>query len=308
MNIKKVVLAQCLLLIALQEIRAQGCSDAGVCTLGGNSRYKMSDSSQYKRAMNISVQAALAQGENATWLQTTSLGFGLSLSKRVSASVELPYTVAFGKLLTRSGLGDIALATNYLVYQKNHFYWNALLGFKIPTGDANAKKDGRSLPMPYQTTQGTFDILLRSDFTYRSWLFVVGYQHAFNGNNNGYTKKLWEGIEYGESYFESNQLMRGDDLIFRVQKSFMWNNTKILLSILPIIRLQEDRMKDLQGNVVSIKNSNGLTLNGTFFLEQRITSHWNIKAGYAAPFRVRPVRPDGLTKSRTFIIGISWEG
>ena len=74
--------------------------------------------------------------------------------------------------------------------------------------------------------------------------------------------------------------------------------------LLPIFHLGEDEYTDVDGVVQSIAGSDGLTLNGTVFLDYQLGSGNALEFSIGFPFIVREARPDGLTRS--FVLGIGY--
>lgn len=79
--------------------------------------------------------------------------------------LKVPYLSVSGNLGSTSGLGDPALTASYAFIKKDEERLDGLVGVKVPSGDANTRSAGLSLPMPYQTSLGTTDLLL--GITYR---------------------------------------------------------------------------------------------------------------------------------------------
>jgi hypothetical protein len=153
--------------------------------------------------------------------------------------------------------------------------------------------------MAYQTSLGTYDIILGAQYLYRSWDFYVAYQHPFGSNQNQYVNPPGE-TDDSKLYFESANLKRGDDLALRVQKTFLVkNNQSLQPGVLSIYRIQESEITKFDRNVV-LDGSSGLTLNLYLTYAKKLKGDAMVYLTGAFPVIDRDYRADGLT--RNFVI------
>ena len=135
--------------------------------------------------------------------------FGKSIKiikNKLYAQLKLPYTFVSGKLASINGLSDITFSLSYIVFSKAQSNLNLTGGVKLPTNGANIYKDDLPLPMVYQTSLGSTDVLIGAKYNIRKWDFTCGYQHAFNANKNEYLHStVSDNITYN-NYFQSNLL------------------------------------------------------------------------------------------------------
>ncbi len=245
-------------------------------------------------------------GEKQTLVNTIMFDQKISVFKdKGQLVIRLPFHYIYGKLGQTYGLGDVSLGLSYNYLVKSELIGSFIIGGKLPSNDANKTKDGKGLPMVYQTSLGTYDLMLGLNMIYKKWNFGFGYQKPFGENDNTYLRSMWSSENDDNNYFESNHLKRGDDLLLRVNRIFVTKNKKnqFNTSLLSLYRLQKDQIM-VNGKDQSIDNSDGLTINinlgFTKFLEN--TDKISISAG--APLITREVRPDGLT--RTFVLSITY--
>ncbi|MDX2195251.1 MAG: hypothetical protein NW207_02445 [Cytophagales bacterium] len=309
---------------------AQGCSDAGFCTLGA-----MKPNQAYSKKINIrvrSIEVSVYYGESRHGLQNVALNgdVNIGISKKFTAQIKLPYQYLKGKLATKDGVGDVSLAVSYNLVGKETYQINLSLGGKIPTGAADAtvaddsagvKIKNRALPMYYQTTLGTYDILGGISLITRGWLFATGFQYDITENKNDFLWGRWNGSSsksISDNYAKSRQLHRGFDVMWRIEKNLRFSNWNAYLGLLWIHRITKDTFLDVDNKRREIEGSDGAAVTLLGGLGYRFDVHWGIKllGGYGLMDRAYtqyktpainqattdPVKknPDGL--SRAFVI------
>jgi hypothetical protein len=297
-----------LALLLLHNVRSQGCSDAGACSIGG---LKNEGKDQY-----IALNTSYAVGEQNVHIISPQLEAVFKLGKRSSVQVKLPYIFTSGNLASTNGVGDITAVYSYRYYDKNKWQLGLNIGFKYGVNDANKKKplfytsrpmtSDYSYPMPYQTSLGTHDLLIGFDARFRArWMFGLALQlPVYQFNHNGFDTAIFYPSETKEKqYFTSAKLLRRPDLVFRLDRKFILHKKLALTAgVLPIYHLGHDRFTDRTGVDHALSGSKGLTLNLTGGLSYKASDHFSIILRYASPVIVRKVRPDGLT--RHFVTGL----
>ncbi|MFE3868464.1 hypothetical protein ACFX5E_10325 [Flavobacterium sp. LS2P90] len=278
---------------------AQGCSDAGICSIGNSFR-----SSEKEFRNNIQMAAFFGAGEADVTYFSPIISYGRKINEHFSWSSKVTVSAANGSFGTRSAFGDAFLVGNYTFNAKNNTQWSVLLGSKIPFTSANLKINGFSLPLDYQSSLGTFDFFLGTNLNYKKWDFNATIQiPVFNNNKNSYF------AEYSgtENFPTTNLFERQADALFRTTYTIKTANDKITFkpNVLFIYHLGEDSFENIFGKRETIKGSDGLTLNGNLITNYKINKQNSIELSIAAPFVVRDVRPDGLTRS--FVLGIQYQ-
>ena len=247
-------------------------------------------------------------GDNKTSIIIPQLDANVMLVKqKLFAQLKLPYMFISGKLGSVNGVGDPTFSLSYVAKEKGRTILSFTAGAKVPSNKANASKDSLALPMTYQTSLGSSDILLGARYKYNKWDISLAYQHAFNANENGYMHV--SGIDSTSTYnkyFESNKLKRADDLAFRLNRDFKYKKAVAAVGLLFIYHMQNDVITNAAGQKVQATGSQGLTLNMNLAGAVRASDHIEFNYVVAAPAVVRKARPDGLTRSMVFILGFKY--
>ena len=287
-----------IMLCSTQDGNAQGCSDAGFCTTG-NLRPLASDSLAVKN-QQLSLIIANGIGDEGVYVLTPALQYENRLNKSWSLQAKLTSNYASGNLGTAFGLGDVILSTTYTKKAKNNWEGSFLLGTKLPLNLSDLSIDNKPLPMQYQSSLGTVDLIAGMSFTNGKWFLATAVQQPLTGTNrNTFLPAYWNTNEALE-YPSTNDFDRRGDVLLRVgydvRKS---ERMKINLGLLSIYHLGKDTYID--GNIsnrpIKIDGSEGLTLNGTFAFRYKAGEKFDIGLSGGAPFIVRDVRPDGLTRA-----------
>lgn len=287
----------------------QGCSDAGFCTMGA-----MRPNQHFLKKANIALKSIelteyLGITRFNVYSISTILDANIGITPKWSVQFKLPYTFVFGDLGRLSGLGDISLSATRNVWATEKQQLNVTIGTKIPTGDANKpSSDGKPLPMYYQTTLGTYDIVFGLSWITKGWLLATGYQQSLNPVNNTFT---W-GARNGQSNFNeasvypvSNGLERGKDVMFRVEKNVRWAKFNAYVGLLPIYRFTKDKVIK-NGQTVEVSGSDGLAMTLLIGAGYRFNYTSGIK--FLSGFRLveRATNPDGLSRENVFTIGYEY--
>lgn len=301
------------------HLMAQGCSDAGVCAAGPIGELSITDSAATLQdpphMFRLTFSYAIGE-QNTTILQVVP-EIALGLTGRWGLQFRMPYMSATGNLGSNSGIGDPVVTTSYAFVKDGTRRLEAIVGAKFPANKADAEVDGKPLPMPYQTSLGTTDLLLGVNFRSKRWNTALAYQHVLtNGNANGFRHSAWPGNEDAEGYFESWELDRADDAVARLQYAIPIKRLTLQLGLLGIYHVAMDsRLAVAEPSVWSndtttyrftITGSDGLTLNLTVDARYKLYDHWALELAYGSPLLTREVRPDGLTRSLVLNAGLAY--
>ncbi len=298
----KVSLVVIFILLALKGLQGQGCSDAGACSIG--SLYPMDSLDQDPDGphVKLSFDQNIGLGEKFTFISQTSLSVEHRPWKNFSYLVRVPYIVASGNIGNANGIGDVLVSMIWRAFHVEGSELGVLGGARLRSNKANLSFGGNPLPMAYQTSLGTYDIIAGIQYIWESWDFYMAFQHPFGRNQNEYLNNPAETDE-SKLYFESAWLKRGDDLAFRVRKGFELKNQRILQAgALAIYRLQESEIIR-NDKAVRINNSSGLTLNLYATYSGRLIGKSTFQLTAAFPVIDRDYRADGLT--RNFVINLT---
>jgi hypothetical protein len=288
--------------IVLYKLNAQGCSDAGFCTMGA-----MKPDQPFNKKVQLrlrSMEISFYRGETTltpiVYVATADMNF--SLSNKTSFQVKLPYQAITGRLGNTSGLGDISLCITRSLYTNEKFDINLSVGGKIPTNKSDKKSgEGNPLPMYYQTSLGTYDFITGLSLISRNWLFATGIQHPFNKNGNDFLWSNWqsedpEELAYVHEYPRARKLKRGTDVMIRVERNFRFSRMNFSVGLLPIYRINHDQITLANGSVLKPEGAIGLAMSGIVTAGYSFNVRSSIKCLIGRKFVQRENNPDGLTR------------
>lgn len=293
------------LLISLTwlESTAQGCSDAGFCTMGAlKPDQPFNKKMQLKlRSMEVSFYRGTTTTTPVIYVATADLNFGLT--QRSSFQVKLPYlAVRKGNLGEAEGISDLSFCYTRSIITSEQFDVNWSVGAKIPTNTANKKSEkfpGEPLPMYYQTSLGTYDFITGLSMINRQWLLATGIQiPVIHNNDNSFDWTDYPDYpdpSYIETYSQANQLKRGIDVMLRVERNFRFARFNFSIGLLPIYRITNDR---ITLNDVEIKpvGARGLALTGIATGGYNFNVQSGVKVLMGRKITQRDVNPDGLSR------------
>ncbi|MGV3637743.1 MAG: hypothetical protein ACO1NQ_08865 [Flavobacteriales bacterium] len=257
---------------------------------------------------------AIGERSTTVWQLIPEVGF--EITDRWGVQLRVPYMTIDGDLGSNSGLGDPVLTSSYAFIKEDHKRLDGMVGVKLNSGNANDSWDGfsidqvpRSLPMPYQTSLGTTDLLLGVNYRYKRWTGALAWQHVLvQENKNDYSHLNWSDNAVGRTYFESAGLERADDAVARLHYALPIGKFTIQPGVLAIMHLGKDtRERPLTFSTserIAIEGSEGLTLNLTADLRYKLNRSWWLEASVGSPLVVREVRPDGLTRAVVANVGL----
>jgi len=282
------------------SLYAQGCSDAGFCTMGA-----LKPDQPYSKRIAIrlrSMEIGFYRGTTpltpVIYVATADLNFGIN--DKTSFQVKLPYQAVTGQLGKTAGLGDISLCITRNVMKRPTFDIHVSLGAKLATNGADKSEDGFPLPMYYQTSLGSYDVMAGLSLISKRWLFATGIQHPFNQNNNQFLWSAWatstEDQSYIQQYANARELYRGTDVMIRVERNFRFSQWNFSLGILPIYRLNRDVIRDKTGLRVEQPNTTGLALSAIVSAGYNFDVRSGIRLLLGHKLVQRETNPDGLTR------------
>lgn len=273
----------------------QGCSDAGVCTMN-SFKPTNNDSTSKQKTNQIKIGAFLGRADYDITVSGLYLEFNKQFNKKSSADFKLNSLAQSGNNLSNSGLSDVLISANYQVQKKSRI----TLGTKIPLSkadDLNNRRDPYSLPMDYQSSLGTYDIIAGYAHQYKKFQFVLAIQQPITQNKNTFLASGFQNDSVLKSFQSTNNFKRSGDIMVRISHPFkLKENFTLVASALPIYHLQNDKYTNEFGIEKAIEGSQGLTVNGNIYLDYSINPSNNLQFNVGMPFLVRKSRPDGLTR------------
>ena len=276
----------------------QGCSDAGICSVG-----QPFQNEEKTLKNSIEVSAIYGTGDADVTYFSPYISYTRRINERLTLSSKVTFSSANGSFGTRATFGDAYLIGNYTFKEIKSKQWSALLGWKFPFTTSNLKINNFSLPLDYQASLGTFDLFLGTNLNYKKWDFNAAVQiPVFNNNKNSYFSEYSASIDFPST----NLFERKSDALFRTTYTLKTANKKFTFkpNILFIYHLGEDTYETIFGQRETIEGSDGLTINGNIITSYQLNKNSNLELSLASPFVVRDVRPDGLT--RGFVAAVSY--
>jgi len=293
-SIRGLVLIAMWFLLGGAPALAQGCSDAGICTMG-NMRAGAT-TTELQRSINTSLSSSIGIGEQGVTILHVVPEVSVPLFDHGTLRASIPLVRASGSLGTNEGIGDASINYSHSLYRDNGIEMGLTAGARIATGTTDAERSaGKALPMPYQTGLGTTDLVVGLSAVIDQWTFAAGYQRVVvDRNSNTYH-------DDGLGYFTSHQLRRGDDAMLRASRRFDVAGIDLAPSILAIYRVQGDRVMNLD-----VQGSAGLTLNAALAAVAPLSERFFLRLDLASPVVVRKVRADGLTRAFVATLEMSY--
>lgn len=297
----------CMLLITVKmEASAQGCSDAGFCSIGNLAQQK----TNVPNKKHLTVQFPAGIGDEQVFVFSPAIQYDNQLNKKWAIQAKLTANYAEGDLGSAAGLGDVYLSGTYSFPNKeNEWNLSATLGSKLPLDQANLKTNGRSLPMQYQSSLGTIDLIAGVGLSNKKWQVAAGWQQPLTGTNGNNFLPIYFDDNEADKYIPGNDFNRKGDVLLRgLYKWSLSNRFRINGGLLGIYHLGEDTYID--GNIsnepIPIRGSKGLTLNASMAGWYAVSKKITLGLSAAVPLVIRDVRPDGLTRSFVLAPEISW--
>lgn len=283
-------------------VQGQGCSDAGFCTLNGlKATSEDSTDNEYKNHLAIGFSSGAA--DYSISILSAYLEYHHQFSKKFALESKLTGINQKGSSISSTGISDLYLTSNYLLAKKT----TAILGLKVPLNDGNKQSDENlALPMDYQSSLGTLDLILGLRQEIQKLKISIGLQQPLTQNNNQFLSQLYPIDSPLRGFQSTNNYKRSGDVLLRL--SYPFNITKhftVSPSTLFIYHLQEDKFTDILGITQSISGSSGLTFNGTLYLDYNLSKKSALAMNVGKPFITRKSRPDGLT--REYIITLEYK-
>jgi hypothetical protein len=242
----------------------------------------------------MKLGANFGTADNSIGIFGSYVEFNRQISKRIGGDIKLTMLSQSGNNISTVGLSDIFLNVNYEATDPLTF----TVGAKVPLADGNKSKDGLPLPMDYQSSLGTFDLIVGAGYTFRKLQTVIAYQQPITQNNNTFLATQYSSDSPLNTFQSTNQFHRKGDVLLRASYPFqVTRKIAITPSLLPIYHLGDDTYVDEQNTTREIDGSNGLTLNANLYLDFEIGRASAIQVNLGIPFVVREARPDGLTRS-----------
>lgn len=279
------------IIFATLNLKGQGCSDAGFCTIN-DLKPQLSDSISVFNQLKLGVSNGA--GDHSISIIAPYIEYNRQLSKKTGINVKLTALSQRGNGISAYGLSDLFIVSNY----KFSEIIKATAGLKIPLADGNKKKDGLPLPMDYQSSLGTIDVIAGVRAKFKNFELVAAIQQPVTQNKNEFIAEIFSEESILSNFQSTNNYERNGDILLRASYTFKINNEfKISPGLLPIYHLSNDKFTNLNNEVTEIKGSQGLTLNAILYFDYSINQTNSLQLSFGTPLISRDTRPDGLTRS-----------
>ena len=287
---------------------SQGCSDAGFCTMGAmKPDQPFNKKIQLRlRSMEISFYRGTTPKPVTPVIYVATADLNFSLNSKTTFQVKLPFQAVQGQLANTSGLGDISLCITRSLLKKENYDINFSVGGKMPTNNADKNTDGLPLPMYYQTSLGSYDLITGISLISRKWLIATGIQIPLNKNNNQFLWEAWKGTSdeaYIFNYNQARELQRGTDIMFRVERNWRFSRLNFSLGLLPIYRINNDEISLANDSRVKPNGAQGLAMSAIFTTGYSFNVTSGLKLLLGHKLIQRDNNPDGLTREFVSTLG-----
>ncbi|WP_264846228.1 hypothetical protein [Capnocytophaga catalasegens] len=282
-----------------QTTLGQGCSDAGFCIINNVKPLNFWEKFELTKHQ-IKAGFFVGEGDNSVNVWGNYLEYNLQISKILGFDAKITSIAQNGNGIQTFGLSDLLISGNYQVNERFGF----TLGTKIPLSDGNKKLEGISLPMDYQSSLGTLDVIMALSYQIKKFHLVFAWQQPILQNKNEFLSEkqinpLLQKFQSTQNYYRSGDILLRASYPITITEKF-----NITPSILPIYHLTDDHFTNFSGVKQPIIGSKGLTLNGNLYLDYQINTKHSIQFNAGMPFIARKARPDGLT--RHFIANLEY--
>ncbi|MCK6606342.1 MAG: hypothetical protein L6Q59_15710 [Ignavibacteriaceae bacterium] len=288
------------LFIYMIPVMGQGCSDAGLCTM--DSFKPHTDEAKMTHAMNqIKIGLNYGRGDNSIGVFGQSIEYNRQFSHNFGMDFRVTSVSQSGNGISKFGLSDLFVSGSY------NTGGGGLItaGVKIPLSKSDAREGDVPLPMDYQASLGTYDLILGYGRSFGKFQVVLGYQQPLSDNKNAFFPSLYPGNPVLFAIQTTNSYKRAGDVLLRVSYPFRASdNVMLTASVLPIYHLANDKYTDAFGAEREITGSQGLTLNMNLFADIMLSATSSVQVSFGMPFVTRDARPDGLT--RKFVAGAEY--
>jgi hypothetical protein len=288
---------------------SQGCSDAGFCTINS---FKPNNTDSTPLTKNqFKTGAFWGNADNSILAYGAYIEFNRQLNNKWSIDLKITSLGQNGNNISAFGLSDAFINANFKANENLKF----TIGTKLPFSRANKQippnktmpQFTSSLPMDYQASLGTVDLIFGVGYQFKKIQLAAAIQQPITQNSNTFTPYTISTVGYSElnQFQNTNQFIRSGDVLIRISYPFtLKERLMITPSLLPIYHLANDKYTDFTNIQREIIGSQGLTLNGNLYFDYKLNDKNTIQLNMGMPFIVRKSRPDGLTRS--FIMNLEY--
>lgn len=284
------------------HLLAQGCSDAGFCTLNGTKPFSWDTIPSALKYNSLKFGVSAGRADYAINILSTYLEYSRTVTEHWSLDIKLTALSQIGPDHKSVGVSDLFVTSNYK-WLNNSI---TTIGLKFPLSNGNKMNSGNALPLDYQPSLGTLDFIMGYGFHIRKLQVVIAGQFPFIRNKNQFLATDFTTDSPFSKFTSTNGFKRKADgllrLAYPITLKSSWTFTP---GLLPIYHLGNDKFTDENGSEKRIDGSSGLTLNATLFLSYQAKNGNRFEINGGTPLVARETRPDGLT--RKFIATVEYK-
>lgn len=271
---------------------SQGCSDAGVCTV---SSFKPGQIDSTSNQLKAGIYYGSADHN------ISASGFYIDYSRiindKLSLNTKLTTLAQSGNNISFFGLSDLFVSGSYNIAKKTFL----TLGLKIPLTNSNRIENNLPLPMDYQSSLGTLDLLFGIKYSVGGLHIVAALQQPLTRNSNTFIASDYPLTSQLYTFQSTNQFVRRGDALVRLSYPItLGKKFNFTPSLLPIYHLGNDEFTDESGITQTILGSQGLTLNWNAYFDYKLNSKSTLQLSFGSPLIIRKQRPDGLTRHSVY--------
>ncbi len=291
-ELKYILCALSVFLCCAMNSYGQGCSDAGLCTISSFKPHSADSPSALEN--QFKVGAFYGKADNAISVYGSYVEYSRQLSEEFGLNAKLSSLAQSGNGISVFGLSDLFVNANY----RTSAGLRVTLGAKVPITQANKTLDNLPLPMDYQASLGTYDVVLGLGYEIAKLQLVAAIQQPLRQNDNRFVATAYTPGSVLRSFPSTNAFERSADVLLRVSYALhLGSGLTCTPSILPIVHLANDKYTNASGDKQEIVGSRGLTLNGNIYIDYELNTHSSLQLNAGMPLIARDARPDGLTRS-----------
>lgn len=272
---------------------SQGCSDAGICTVGA---FKPDAYLQKEGSNNILfLTGSYGVGDEKLSVLGFNVGYKRNWGSSFRSEIKLTGASHSRDDFSVTGLGDLFVSFQYSL--KNI---DLTAGVKLPLSDGNEMDTDEILPLDLQPSLGTTDLLAGLSFNISGIQCGLAFQKSLNNSKNDYYNST-----LNPSPSSKYEYIREADLMLRLAYPIELNGSwSITPNLLPIYHLKNDSYKN-NSEIIELEDSKGLTLNAGCYLDYNFSNGNGLQFNFALPLVTRDLRPDGLT--RKFVTALQYQ-
>lgn len=275
-----------------QSVLAQGCSDAGFCTIGNFNAIHQQAGKQIMQKNEIDILFIYGtHGKNEKFYQP-QLNYRVIKNSGAFYELRLPFNIAKNTStgISNSGVGDATITYNSHIKKIDY---SVGLRVSFTSADKSDKNNMGSLPMYLQSGLGSTDILVVANYDPVKFISVsTGMQlPLFQYNKNIATLTNGAGVVTGTGY------RRMPDALLKLTGHYTTGKFKFSSGILSIFHLANDYYNTSHGKYI-LQQSKGTTINFNVELGYAVSKKITVDLLFAEPIVTRKNIPDGLARSR----------